>query len=501
MRISIFALVILSVLLSWTGIQAQPKTLTILHTNDIHSGFLPREATWARTDPKPIIGGFEELWWIADSLRKAKPDNLFLDAGDVMTGTPISDMVHRGAYGGGLFEMMNLLEYDAWTFGNHDLDISQSNLIALTRIAKFPTLSSNMVDTAGRFPLNNIRYLILDRGGLRVGIIGIMTKELFSLTNTNNLKGLRVLPPIATIQPIIDELDPKTDLIIALTHQGVDEDSILAMGTRGIDIIIGGHSHTRLNRPKTVNGVIIGQAGANCEQVGELEVTVENDSVIKHNGKLHQLWKRDRPSSEMGKMAAKFKDEVQEKFSEVLGSVASDLKRARSVETAIGNFVTEAILTGSGAQIAVTNTSGIRKDINAGKITRLDLYELSPFRNYVSIATVSGKELRELVSRYVRASDAGEASIQIAGIECIWSRVDGAVHLEMLKVEGKDVKDEAKYTLGTSDFLINQADKYLGFVPSTVVQSEKTIFDALVAKLRKDKTIRTELTNKIRERK
>ena len=106
----------------------QPKTITILHTNDIHASFVPHEAVWVKENPKPLVGGFNELSFVVDSLRHVKPVTLLLDAGDVMTGNPITEYTYGGAEGGALFEMMNRIGYELWTPGNHDFDISSANL-------------------------------------------------------------------------------------------------------------------------------------------------------------------------------------------------------------------------------------------------------------------------------------------------------------------------------------------------------------------------------------
>ncbi len=102
----------------------QPKTITILHTNDIHASFIPHEAFWVKDNPKPLVGGFNELSFVVDSLRRVKSTTLLLDAGDVMTGNPITEYTYDGAEGGALFEMMNRIGYELWTPGNHDFDIS-----------------------------------------------------------------------------------------------------------------------------------------------------------------------------------------------------------------------------------------------------------------------------------------------------------------------------------------------------------------------------------------
>jgi 2',3'-cyclic-nucleotide 2'-phosphodiesterase (5'-nucleotidase family) len=186
--------------------------------------------------------------------------------------------------------MMNMMGYDAWCVGNHDMDISQENLAGLVRIANFPTTSANIEQRGKLFPPGTKPYLILERGGLRIGIIGLMSQELYGLVIQTNLTGIRVLSPVETMQRYLDELDPKTDLLIALTHQGVTDDSILAASVQGLDLIVGGHSHTRLKSPMVVNGVYILQAGSNTEYLGVADLVVENDRITKLDGKLVQLW-------------------------------------------------------------------------------------------------------------------------------------------------------------------------------------------------------------------
>ena len=182
--LSLPALILLSLfVLGVQPVGCQPKTLTILHTNDIHAAFLPHEAFWVQSSPKPLVGGVQELSWVADSVRTAKGDVLMLDGGDIMTGTPIAEFEYKNATGGALFEMMNLIGYDAWTIGNHDLDISQENLRHLIGILKFPTTSANLLDSLKLPPFKNQMYLTLNKNGLKIGIIGFMSRDLFHLTN------------------------------------------------------------------------------------------------------------------------------------------------------------------------------------------------------------------------------------------------------------------------------------------------------------------------------
>jgi 5'-nucleotidase / UDP-sugar diphosphatase len=492
--------IIIFSLIVFSSLYCQPKTLTILHTNDMHASFAPHEANWIKIDPKPMVGGFLELGWMIDSIRKAKGEVLVLDGGDVMTGNPIAEIKYKEAFGGGLFEMMNSIGYDVWTFGNHDLDISQENLKKLTMIAKFPTLSANVVDSACKFPLNNKEYVILTKNGLKIGIVGLMLEGLFRETNTNNLIGLKVLPVAEKLQAVIDKIDPQTDVIIALTHEGVQEDSMLATQVHGLDVIIGAHSHTRLKTPKNVNGVYICQTGSYCENLGELDLTIENDAVTSAHGELFTLWARhEYVDNELHSLYSKFKDEVDKEYGAVIGTLKEDYKRSRSGESNIGHFLSDAIREGTNADIAFTNSSGIRKDLLAGDITKLDLFEVAPFRNYLTTFTLSGKEVRMLLQRYIQSLANGRTSLDYSGVQCTWKRENNSETIQSILVNGKDLNDEQRYTCATIDYVINQGERYIGIPLTDVKPSTVLLFDALVEKVKRDKTIQDKAGNHFQE--
>jgi len=496
-RKSILALVFFFLVVCATV--AQEKSFTILHTNDIHASFIPHEATWIRSEPKPMIGGFAELSWMIDSIRKAKSTAILLDAGDVMTGTPVSDIVYDGASGGALFAMMNMMGYDAWTIGNHDLDISQDNLRRLTSIATFPTVSANLTDSAGAFTLNNKPYLILKKNGITFGIIGIMSRELFSLTNTKNLKGLKVSSPVEVTQKYIDEITPQSDVVLALTHEGTDEDSILAVSTHGLNIIIGGHSHTRLEHPKFINGVIICQTGANCENLGELDVTIDHHHVTKYDGELHHLWiHHEAASKEIADLITDMKNKIDQDYNQVIGTLVSDWKRGGG-ESNLGDFIADAMRESENADVGITNSSGIRKDLSAGPIRKLDLSEILPFRNYLCTFPMTGRELKKLAMDHARSLTHGRSSLQISGLACTYKQSGDSIEIKSLKAGGEDVDDAKSYTVATSDFLINQADKYLGMTPAQTTMSDKLMFDAMVEKVLKEKNIDSKIEHRFKD--
>ena len=457
-------------------------TVVVLHTNDMHAAFIPHEAMWVRQEPRPLVGGFVELQATIDSVRAAAPASLLLDAGDVMTGNPITDLAYKGGLGGALFEMMNMIGYDAWSIGNHDLDISQDNLRALTSIARFPTLSANLVDDAGGFPLNNRPYAVFERGGLRIGVIGLMTQGLSSLVNQYNLVGLRVLSPEETLQRLINELDPATDLLIALTHQGWEEDSLLAASVTGLDVIVGGHSHTRLREPRKVNDILIVQAGSNAENLGVLRLTVRDDRVDSYEGRLLSLWSRPgRPATPLSGMVDSLQADLEKVYSEVIGTVSADWKRQNG-PSAIGSFITEAQRVAAAADIAFMNIHGIRRDVPAGPVTKKTLFEVMPFRNVLVTFQLTGLQVRQALAHHIRT----DSKIQVTGLSATYRKeADGTVRIVSANVQGRALEDDRAYVCAASDFFVGQADKYLGLTVPQPVYLRETLFQVVERAVRK----------------
>ena len=465
----------------------QPKTISILHTNDIHGSFMPHEAAWVLSDPKPRIGGFLELQWLIDSIRQKKSAVLLLDGGDVMTGNPIAEMKYKDSRGGALFEMMNFIGYDGWTIGNHDLDVSQENLKHLTKIAAFPALSANLVDSMGNHHLNHHASVVITRGGLQIGIVGLMSKDLFRLTNTKNLEGLRVLGAQEILQKMVDSLDNITDLLIALTHQGYEEDSILAATVTGIDVIIGSHSHTRLNTPRLINNVIIAQAGAYCENLGELELSVEDDAVISYEGKLHPLWVRHDPKdTPLKHMVDEYAAKLDSEYGRVIGTAVMTMKRSRAEETIIGTYVAEAVRSAARADIGIINSSGLRRDIPAGPVTKMNVYETIPFRNFICTFRISGTDLRRIIEEYVGSLKNRHMSLGFANVQCTWERHGSGYRVASVFIGSAKLKDDEVYSCATIDYVIDQAERYLGFVPNDVTIFDMLFFDAVVQKIERD---------------
>jgi 5'-nucleotidase/UDP-sugar diphosphatase len=492
-----FAFAVLAACVCATCSQSQQYSLTILHTNDMHASFVPHEAFWVRETPKPLVGGFKELAFVVDSIRKATRTTLLLDAGDVMTGNPVCDMEYAGAQGGALFVMMNMIGYEAWSIGNHDFDISQENLRNLTKIPTFPTLSANVVNSEGAYPVNNKPYAVVEKDGLKIGIIGVMSQDLYHLVNQNSLVGIRVLDPVATTQHWIDELKSRTDVIIALTHQGVDEDSILAVNVTGLNIIVGGHSHTRLRQPKLVNGVVIVQAGSNCENLGVLQVTVENQRVVRYDGRLIQLWYHaDRPATRLSTFIDSLQQEIDKEYDQVIATLKTDWRKTDG-ESGLGNFVVDAQRDAAHADIAFMNTSGIRAGVSAGPLTKKALFEVMPFRNTLTTFQLSGKDVRSVVAYCLRSQ---RAAVVFSGLTGRWRR-NAAREPEIVSIEvgGKPLDDKRMYICAASDYFVGEAQRYIGMEILQPTYLQQTVFSVLETAARRAAVIESKVENRIQE--
>ncbi len=485
-NIKLIACIFIFYFLETTILLAQPKTISLLHTNDMHANFIPHEAFWVKGDPKPLIGGYNELYFIVDSLRKVKSATILVDNGDVMTGNPITEYVYKGAEGGALFEMMNRIGYSAWTPGNHDFDISVDNLRKLTQIAKFPTISANVTDSSGNFPVNNREFIIIEKNGLKIGLIGIISSDFYNLVNKNSSAGIKILSPIETVKRILDKLIPLTDLQIALTHQGVDDDSILAMHATGLDVILGGHSHTRLRNPKKINNVLIAQAGSNCEYLGVLDLTIENKKITAHDGKLIPLWyNAERPKTDLSRFIDSIKEQIDKDFSEVIGLLKTDWKRGRG-ETDIGNFITDAQREAANADVGFMNPSGIRKDKSAGPITKKDLFEILPFRNILVKFELTGKQIQSIIEYTIL----NKSDVLTSGIQCEWKKSkNGGIEFILVTVNGKLLELNKTYIGAASDYFMGEAKRYLGIETPNITYLNQTVFSAVEKKIREVKEI------------
>ncbi|MBD3384299.1 hypothetical protein GF407_05155 [candidate division KSB1 bacterium] len=476
----IVVILLLIVLLLSCAKQRSGKVI-ILHTNDMHCQYTPLPATWIEGEEKPLIGGMVALKYYMNRER-VENETLVLDAGDIMTGTPLSKIKIKGARGGGFVEMMNLIGYDAMAIGNHEFDEGVANLIDLVDLADFDVLSANTMYHDSLLAPGACN--IYEVSGLRIGVIGLLLPGLDRLVLGKNMEGITVRDAVSTAQAAIDEIDSKTDLILLLTHVGHEDDVELAARLHGVDIIIGGHSHTRVEDVKKHNGILVLQAGSKTTNLGRLEVMVDADTVSEYTYELIPTFVDSVKNAdpEMQSLVEKYDKMIQDNYGAVIGRIHDKLIKSSHEESDLGNFFTDVLRKQTDADFAVLNSGGIRKSLFTGALTKLDINEVLPFANYVVTFECSGQELLTMIRHNAKAmvSDA-YGILQVSGLTFRYRTFEkDSVQIISAEISKSPVDPNARYTGATVDFVMGHAENYFNFVPTTVQETGYLISDLVI---------------------
>ena len=284
---------LLSLGLSFSSFKSESvEHLTILHTNDVHSYIDPFPADHPRN---PNMGGVSKRASIIEKIRLENPNVLLLDAGDIFQGTP-----YFNYYGGELeFKLMSMMKYDATTIGNHDFDNGLEGIVAQMPHASFEFISSNY-DFKNTVMDGYVKpYKIFSKGNIKIGVFGLGI-ELSGLVDKKNYKETVYNNPVETAQEMVRILkqEKKCDLIICLSHLGykynTEPDKIcdlkLATLTKDIDLIIGGHTHTFLDKPTIVKNleqkeVLVNQVGCYGINLGRIDFYFDSNKQLQTEGK------------------------------------------------------------------------------------------------------------------------------------------------------------------------------------------------------------------------
>lgn len=451
---------LLSILLFNSPLHGKTEDIRILYLNDLH-GFTESYKPYGS---KEHNGGAASLSWLIEKLRKEKPSLLFA-AGDMIQGNNWANLFK----GKSVIELMNYMEFDAMVLGNHEFDFGQKILKQRIEEAIFPLICANIEinnESAEWAETLLIKpYIIRELKGLKIGIIGITTEEMPTITHPKNVIGLKFLPQISTADKYVKELRNKVDFIIALTHIGYYQDLALAEKVKGIDIIVGGHSHTKLEKPTLVGNTVIVQAWAYAKALGVLDITIADGRITGINGKLIEL-KQSLLDKDMAveSIIEKYRKEIEGILQEYIGETEFDLdgKNTRKAETNFGNLIADIIKHRAGTEIAIINGGSIRTSINKGRIKLNDIYNALPFDNYIIAFSLTGKQIRETLESAISGIKEGKGKFpQISGITFSYSNSgDNPPEVKNILIAGKHLDPDTVYTVATNDFLAAGGDGY-----------------------------------------
>lgn len=462
-----FMLVLVLVTMLAVSLPVWAAELIILHTNDVHSrveSHLPQGAQEEQ-------GGRVRAATLIEEIRETYGGNkvLLLDAGDALHGMNIDNLF------GGLpsIEIMNAMGYDAFTLGNHEFNYGQAVLLERIADANFPTLAANVTINGNLFA--GYSAIIKVVNGIKVGIIGLVPQETPIVTHPKNVEGLTFHDPIVIAKQTAQVVRPDVDVLIALSHLGYNVDVELAKAVPELDVIVGGHSHTRLEEAQEVNGVIIVQAHEYANDLGFLYLELEDKEIAKYEGFLIPVTSDVQKHAGVQSIIDYWNDELQERLGNVVAKSNIDWNGERSFvrtqETNLGNLVADVIKSTVDADIAVTNGGGIRASINAGEIRVADIYNTLPFDNTLVIVEMMGMDILEALEHSVRLlPEENGGFLQVAGIsfEVDLSAVPGG-RIINAKVGDNRLSTGKYYTVATNDFIAAGGDGYDTFKNATLV--------------------------------
>ncbi|MGL5675058.1 MAG: bifunctional metallophosphatase/5'-nucleotidase [Cellulosilyticaceae bacterium] len=466
------------VLLAMPVFGAQKTELTIFHTNDTHGN--------VEDDGGSTIG-FGKMSSYIESYKASNPNVIVLDAGDMFQGAPFANVEQ----GHSLVSIVNQVGYDAMAVGNHEFDYSADNLKTIEAKINYSMLAANVYKEGA---LAFKPYIVKEIEGVKVGIFGMATPETAYKTHPNNVAGYEFKDPIVVAKEMVATLttEEQVDVIVMVGHMGVDEGAPtsveIAEAVEGIDVIVDGHSHTKLEEGMMVGETLIVSTGEKFGNIGKVELVIEEGKVTTKEATLvsYEMVKEVVPNAAITEAIARVKAEQEVALAEVVGETKVDLVGEREVvrtgESNLGQLMTDAMLKETGAQIAMTNGGGIRASIPAGKITKKQLVTVFPFANTVMVKELSGADvvaaLEHGVSKYPEQNG---AFAHVAGITfTLDASKEAGSRVSNVKVAGKALEMDAYYTVATNDFVAVGGDGYEMFKAYPIKAEVNTLMDILL---------------------
>jgi 5'-nucleotidase/UDP-sugar diphosphatase len=452
------------------------KKFTILHSNDMHGDFLAE----IKGAEGKLIGGLSLLSGYINKVREEEENVLFVISGDMVQGSLI-DSEYKGI---STIEIMNYLAPDVVALGNHEFDYGLPHLLFLEKMANFPIVNANLY--IKQYNKRLMRpYLILNKAGFDILFTGIITDKVMDSIKQDSLIGSFVSLEEASreVGKITNAYkNDDIDLTILLTHIGFESDIELAGLLRkewGVDIIIGGHSHTILEKPHMENGILIAQAGVGTDQIGRFDLVVDDDtnSIIDYKWQLIPIDDNlVEPDERLQEFVNSFKEEVDRKYNTIVCKLARELTHPkREEETSLGNLVADAFSAVAESDVMLVGSGSIRSKKLGPVVTLKDLLSCFPFDDVLTRYTVKGESLRNIFSHIMRTENRNSEGecYQVNGrVKAVYD--DRAHELMELTVDGADVTDDGIYTVCLQGYHSNNSDSYLNISSEELIESGRS---------------------------
>ena len=451
------------------------QKLTLLHSNDMHGDFLAEAKEGFNEGGVSLLSGF---------IKKVRADEenvIYAIAGDMFRGSVI-DSEYKGF---STIDLMNFLAPDIVTLGNHEIDYGLAHLLFLEKCAKFPIVNANMYVKTNHARLFQ-PYKILDVNGLKVMFIGIITEEVLASTKSEEIIGsfIDVWEAAKQVGVIVDNYKTvKIDLTVLLTHIGFDKDQELAKlidPNWGIDMIIGGHTHTLLEEPCIVNGIPIVQVGVGTDQIGRFDITIDTDEhrMIDYKWQCIPINSKTCTSDlVLEDVLNTYKNQTDKKYSRIITNFKRKLTHpSRYQETELGNLFADLLQVDSSFDVMLYASGSIRLKELGPIVQYQELKECLPFNAPVYMLEVTGKQFKHMMKFMLRdeAFEEGAHSefYQVSkGMKMVYNR--RTKRFEEFSLNGKEIKDRDIIKIAVQDYHFKNFTEFFDVPVEEVIANKK----------------------------
>jgi 5'-nucleotidase / UDP-sugar diphosphatase len=405
--------------------------IVIFHSNDVHGK----------------IDNFAKVAAIIEAERKKDADVFFFSAGDNFSGDPVVDRYDPP--GAPMLVLLDRLGLNVLCPGNHEFDYGLEILRKFA--ARFRTVAANIKPRPGAFPELKPWVVLNARNGIKIVVFGLIQIEAgngLPSTHPDKVKQLRFSEPLAKALEL-KKLRSSGHVLIGLTHIGHEQDLILAKEMPELDLIIGGHSHTRVDPAENINGVLVAQAGSDNLFLGRIDLLLKNGRLVEKKGRLIDLSQMRDEDETIKAMIVKFHQNP------ALARIIAKAPLEITGKDALGSLMTDAIRQAHGLDVAFQNNGGIRLNRLPRTITLKDVYTLEPFGNQIVKIVMTPAEIRGLIKTSFERQR--EIDLQVSGLSYL-IRTDSAKQIKEIRLsksDGSPLAEDRTYKVGLPSYIVS----------------------------------------------
>ena len=396
-----------------TDYQTQPMdSFTILHTSDFHGRYDPIYVTSGNTTAQTgdagknyqefnhsgMVGG---MAYLATAIERIKKENgkekvMLINSGDSFS----DDLLGNITKGNAMIRLMNELGFQLMALGNHDFDYGVEQTRKLQELAEFPMRGANVLDSTTGEPFLGDPVVWMQMGDIRVGLLALGYHNTSLTGSPENVRGLKFTSGIEAAQSYIPKIRQQADVVIVLSHSGTKVDEEIARKVSGIDIIIGGHSHDKIDPPMKIKNTWMVQALSDGTMLGELKIIWQEGKIKDVQSDMHVLWNDSlKPDARISQLIEGIRAPYLQQLEEEITEITEPIGRQYKSESPFDHLAGELLRKETGAEIAMLPGVGYGVTLYPGPLTREALYRLMPHPSKLVTLMLTGTQISAILEQ------------------------------------------------------------------------------------------------------